>query len=74
VPKIIFSLKYVKEENIVWLKRKQNYLTKNSNKLNAIGWSINEKKNEKKMEDIVNDFEGKENLCKCEVSLRNIVK
>jgi hypothetical protein len=42
--------------------------------LNAIGWSIEEKKNEKKLEEIVNDFEGKENLCGCEVGLKNIVK
>jgi hypothetical protein len=43
-------------------------------KLNVIGWSIEETKNEKNLEEIVNDFEGKENLWKCEVGLRNIVK
>jgi hypothetical protein len=44
----------------VWLKRKLNYLIENSNKLNAIGWSIKEDKNEEKLEEIVNDFDGKE--------------
>ncbi len=49
----------VEKKNIVWLKRKLNYLTKKLNKLNAFGWSIKEKKNEKKLEEIVNDFDGK---------------
>jgi hypothetical protein len=47
------------KKNIVWLKRKLNYLTNKLNKLNAFGWSIKEKKNEKKLEEIVNDFDGK---------------
>ncbi len=69
--KIIFLSKSVKEENIVWLKKKLNYLTENLNKLNAIGWSIKEKKNEEKLEEIANDFEGKG---KCEIGLKNIVR
>jgi hypothetical protein len=28
----------------------------------------------KKLEEIVNDFKGKENICRCEVGLRNIVR
>jgi hypothetical protein len=28
----------------------------------------------KKLEEIINDFEGKKNLCRCEVGLRNIVR
>ncbi len=60
VSKIICLLEFAKEENIVWLKRKLNYLIENSNKLNAIGWSIKEDKNEEKLEEIVNDFHGKE--------------
>jgi hypothetical protein len=42
----------------VWLKRKLNYLIKNLNKLNAVGWSIKEK-NEEKLVEIFNDFDGK---------------
>jgi hypothetical protein len=34
---------------------------------------MEEKRNKEKMEENVNDFEGKENLCKCEVGLRNII-
>jgi hypothetical protein len=41
--------------------------------LNVIRWLIEETKNEKKLEEIVN-FEGKENLWRCEVGLKNIVK
>ncbi len=52
----------VEKKNIVWLKRKLNYLTKKLNKLNAFGWSIKEKKNEKKLEEIVNDFDGKKSM------------
>jgi hypothetical protein len=59
VSKIICLLEFAKEENIVWLKRKLNYLIENSNKLNAVGWSIKENKNEEKLEEIVNDFAGK---------------
>jgi hypothetical protein len=59
VSNIIYLLEFVEEENIVWLKRKLNYLTKKLNKLNAVGWSIKEKKNEEKLEEIVNDFDGK---------------
>ncbi len=44
-------------------------MTKNSSRLNVVGWLIKEKKNEKKLEEIVNDFDGKENLCRCEVGL-----
>jgi hypothetical protein len=32
------------------------------------------RRNEKKLEEIVNDFERKENLCRCEVGLKNIVR
>ncbi len=28
----------------MWLKRELNYLTENLNELNAVGWSIEEKK------------------------------
>ncbi len=59
---------------MMWFKRYLNHLTKKSIKLNAVQWSIEETKNEKKLEEIINDFEGKENLCRCEVGLRNIVK
>jgi len=59
VSKINCLPEFAKEENIVWLKRKLNYFIENSNKLNAIGWSIKEKKNKKKLEEIVNDFDGK---------------
>ncbi len=60
VSKIICLLEFAKEENIVWLKRKLNYLIENSDKLNAIGWSTKKDKNEEKLEEIVNDFDGKE--------------
>jgi len=36
-----------------------NYFIENSNGLNVVGWSIKEKKNKKKLEEIVNDFDGK---------------
>ncbi len=53
---------FAKKENIVWLKRKLNYFIENSNKLNVVGWSIKEKKNKKKLEEIVNDFDGKKSM------------
>jgi hypothetical protein len=59
VSKIICLLEFAKEENIVWLKRKLNYLIENSIELNAFGWSIKEKMNEEKLEEIINDFDGK---------------
>jgi hypothetical protein len=43
----------------VWLKREQNNLTENLNKLSAVGWLIKEKKNEEKLEEIINDCDGK---------------
>ncbi len=47
-------------------------MTKNSIKLNVIQWLIEESKNEKKLEEIVNDFEGKENLWRCEIGLKKL--
>ncbi len=62
VSRIICLLQVAKEENIVWLKRKLNYLIEYSNKLNVVGWSIKKNKNEEKLEEIVNDFDGKKSM------------
>jgi hypothetical protein len=62
VLEIICLLEFAKEENILWLKNNLNYLIKNSNKLNEVGWSIKENKNEEKLEEIVNDFDGKKSM------------
>jgi hypothetical protein len=35
---------------------------------------VNRREEEKKLEEIVNDFKGKENLYRCEIGLRNIVR
>jgi hypothetical protein len=56
--KIIYLFESIEEENILWLKRKLNYLIENLSKLNAVGWSIEKKRNEEKLEEIVNNFEG----------------
>jgi hypothetical protein len=74
VLKIIYLPESTKEENIVWLKKELNYLIENLSKLNVVGWSIEEKKNKEKLEEIANDFEGKENLCRCEADLRNVTR
>jgi hypothetical protein len=62
VSRIICLLQFAEKENIVWLKRKLNYLIENSNKLNVVGWSIKKNKNEEKLEEIVNDFDGKKSM------------
>jgi len=70
--KLYFCLNLLKKKILCDWKHKLNYL-KNSNKLNVVGWSIAEKKNEKNWRKLSMILKEK-NLCRCEVGLRNIVR